>query len=218
METSIKVAGSVVLIACIAVALFSALSMFILRSDKINFYERSLFLLATSYPIGVACKVLTLGPEFFRYYLADLGFPIAVSVFLLIPLELGLSQRNFQFINGSHRIRIEMLFSARRFALAIALLLSYSYELTIGVLYNLNPDVQGQVIGNFDWLDMLMYTIGAALALFCLTRRHANMLPVITQYEQDLEAFQKAKRKTAKKATRPAAKEKRSKNRRSGRR
>ena len=125
------------------------------------------------YMIGLGCKFAAIGPEFFRYHLTDIGFPVAIGLLLFSLYERGLVYNDyFRGLDQFHKAL--MIMRHKRTFVLIALGLSYAYEIGVELMYQSRPGVTPSMVGRFDWQDMLMYTLGAGLGLaiiqFCLSQ------------------------------------------------
>jgi|GEM_PF-5265477 len=125
------------------------------------------------YMIGLGCKFAAIGPEFFRYHLTDIGFPVAIGLLLFSLYERGLIySEHFVALDGPNQVLL--LTRLKRTFILIALGLSYAYEIGVELMYRARPEATPSLVGRFDWQDMIMYTIGAGLGLgiiqFCLSK------------------------------------------------
>lgn len=127
--------------------------------------------------VGLGCKVAGIGPDVLRYWLADIGFPLALSWILW---EL-VSRRRYDAARKAADTEVQALavfrrkIVGRRHALIAAVLLSYCYELVSGMLAkvvndSLPPGSAKVVVGEFDWLDIAAYTLGGVIGLLIIWR------------------------------------------------
>lgn len=123
--------------------------------------------LLTLYPIGVGFKATLIGPEFLRFHLSDIGFPVFVGFMLYHHFRSGFEKNNpdlgkDQLADMAQELR------QRKMASIIGLGVSYAYECFAGLLYRLRPDMEVQLVGDFDWWDIVNYTLGAVLCYMLL--------------------------------------------------
>jgi hypothetical protein len=153
--------------------------------------------IASLYPIGLGFKFLMVGPEFFRFHLTDIGFPVSVGLLLFTKYSWSLAKNPYyQSLDLVDEQRL--LQRVRRNFMVLGLLLSYGYETAIGLFYQTHPDKTPMLIGNFDWGDMLMYTLGALAGFSLLFWRHKLLERDVTAYQELLSAEQEAKRQLVK--------------------
>lgn len=153
--------------------------------------------IASLYPIGLGFKFLMVGPDFLRFHLTDIGFPVSVGLLLFVKYSWGLRKSPYyQSLDVVTEQRL--LQRIRRNFMVLGLLLSYGYETAIGIFYQLHPDKTPILIGNFDWDDMLMYSLGGLAGFSLLYWRHKLLERDITAYQASLAAEQEAKRQLVK--------------------
>lgn len=147
----------------------------------------ALYMMGVSlYPLGVGCKFAILGPEFLRFHLSDIGFPLAIGFVILLFRTNGLkSEPSYE-----HAL---VVVRYRRTSLLIALTLSYLFEISLGALYTTHRDVKVQMTGNFDPLDMVMYTVGAGFGLVLLEFWRRKIVAEKTVHDAAVKAEQEAK-------------------------
>jgi hypothetical protein len=114
------------------------------------------------YPMGVGFKASVTGPEFLRWHLSDIGFPVFVGFVLYQHFRSGFEKDNpdigkDMLADTAQRLR------HRKALLVIGLVVSYTYETFTGMLYRLKPNMKAELVGKFDWWDIVNYTFGAAL-------------------------------------------------------
>jgi hypothetical protein len=164
--------------------------------------QRLYMTLASLYPVGVGFKVAVIGPEFVRFYLSDIDFSLSLGYVLFERFWHRSSQHRAELNRLHWTDQSLMILRYRRNALIAALFMSYAYETFVGVFYSLNKDISVQLIGSFDWWDMLMYTLGAGLGIVILDRWRRNIIVFKRQYEEEREAaFERARQ--VRRRTRP---------------
>jgi hypothetical protein len=153
--------------------------------------DRLTKVLLALYPLGVGCKAVALGPLFFRYHLSDIGFPVFAAAMFFHPDEQAPEQSQMDYMLQWLR--------HRKITVVIGLVASYGYEAFTGVMWRVQHDVMAEVklIGNFDWVDMANYTLGAAA---CYTLLIIWQRRVVVA--QALESYQKATSKATDEAAR----------------
>jgi hypothetical protein len=128
-------------------------------------------ILVAFYFIGVISKVGEFGPEFVRYHLGDIGFPVATAGILLSisQLRAGPTSRSMSDLERFTYHRDQA--SGWMKFIVIGLVLAYAYEIVVpAILYGIADQkgiTENLPVGNFDWLDMLAYTLGATLGFIC---------------------------------------------------
>jgi hypothetical protein len=122
---------------------------------------------ASLYPLGVGCKFAILGSQFMRFHLSDIGFPLMLgySIFMHRQHSVDDDKTSEEFYSLEATL---VVLRRRSTSLLIALGLSYAYETVVGLMYSSRDDMAVQMIGNFDLLDMVMYTVGTCLGLALL--------------------------------------------------
>lgn len=177
----------------------------VIRAPSILFrlYEAP-FLIAMIYPIGVGFKIVQVGPEFVRFYVADIGFPVFFGLAYgeYIAYQATRDKAGQPVLDRYSKSRITHRAKTR--AMVIALAISYGYEILTGYIYRSNPDVSVSLVGNFDWVDMLMYTLGAGSALV-IYRLYGATLDLTIADLQKADAQHEAAARQAQKARRKAA-------------
>lgn len=122
--------------------------------------EQSITLLTWIYAIGVILKMSGLGPEFGRYYLADIGFPVVLIYVASLFLESRLKYEDRS--TEDKLLRSDMQYAKNRLKLVpVALGIAICYELLAGYI-NRSAEAPVPYIGDFDWIDVLMYIVGSA--------------------------------------------------------
>lgn len=115
------------------------------------------------YLIGMGAKLTLIGPDFVRFYVGDIGFPVMTGYVLG---HLASSWTVWRHIHDEHAAN-DARFKRQMVTLGIALVLSYGYELLVGWAYTSISGTETALVGSFDPIDMLMYTIGAGAAALC---------------------------------------------------
>ncbi len=124
--------------------------------------DRLTMVLLALYPMGVGFKASVTGPEFLRWHLSDIGFPVFVGFVLYQHFRSGFEKNNPDLGKDVLADTAQAL-RHRKALLVIGLLISYAYETFTGMLYRLRPDMKAELVGKFDWWDIVNYTLGAAL-------------------------------------------------------
>lgn len=192
------------------------------RKSKVHAYRAVIRLIECTYSIGLGAKFLIIGPAFIRWHLTDFGFTVAIGALLYHSAAHGAKLRS-EYENEHYRFAVKLEYTLRRATLVFALLLSYGYEVLVWFFYRQHPTKKVQYVGNFDWIDILMYSLGALAAYFCFRSIYLAMLRDIEDYERAKREFEAAQAevKRAAKAARRASQKKQvytAKKRRGGRR
>lgn len=116
------------------------------------------------YALGNAFKVAAVGPEFFRFQLADIGFPPAVALGLF--MFYSFLNRLFKRHNPPTGFIAENKY--KMWLVGYALILSYAYEWFSGIIVSRLGDAPNAGMGAFDWFDIISYTVGAISFWLCL--------------------------------------------------
>lgn len=184
-------------------AIFVAVVIIWMTIQTIQHFRRShvalaidniIVLVAYCYGLGVSLKLASIGPEFARYYLADIGFPVMLVLFMSV---LSSYVRRYDDKSTEDlRIRSARLHDvARLWLVPVAFTVSLGYELFSGLVHA-RADGPVPYIGNFDWLDVVMYAIGslvlAGLLLWKLSL-YKLYFRVVERYEQDQAERRRAK-------------------------
>lgn len=161
------------------------------------------YALATLYPMGVGFKLLVLGPQFLRFHLSDFGFPISLGVALGLHAAIRYTSPAARGDYVALTERLVAQLSVKRYMLIVALVLSYGYELFEGYFYaGPGKGTEVHLVGSFDWMDMLMYTLGFGVAylLLCVAsqRAHTYRREEYALREQQERAAKAVRRATAK--------------------
>jgi hypothetical protein len=165
--------GTVIGIALILVGVgmlaWSAVKMFrTLRTRHIGDRLQALYMMVVAlYPLGNGFKFAIWGPEFFRFHLTDIGFPawLGFVLFLHGTIHDRLADKSTSDVTIEETIS---LLRYRRKLLIAGLVMSYAYEIITGVMYWVRSDLPAKYVGSFDLVDMVMYTLGAALGFAVL--------------------------------------------------
>lgn len=164
-------------------------------------YEDITGLLATLYPIGVGLKLLPLGPDFLRFHLSDIGAPLAIAEIIMILLA-WVTKQEWRYTRADAWYQSRLWYARMHIrAVAVGWAVVCIYEVGVGLLYDIRaPGVKAVIIGKFDWVDIVMYTLGALCGLYLL-RSYASFLrnhviPAAASYERakDEGASQEAAR------------------------
>lgn len=110
----------------------------------------AIYIITALYPLGLGSKMALVGPDFLRWHIADIGFPVMVG---LVFLRSRGYNPNVTWRTIQQRI-------------GFGLVLSYGYEIAAGrMVASLEGEKEIPYIGGFDWVDIVAYTIGAVLAI-----------------------------------------------------
>lgn|GEM_PF-5200275 len=122
------------------------------RSESTEVFIKNLLNLgAIVYPIGVFLKFGLVGPDWVRFHMSDLAFPIAVATFIL----------QFAWVSAGRSDSVSVVVRSRRLMIAAAIGLAFSVAIecfegyAVVHLYRYN-----QGIGAFDWIDIACYVAG----------------------------------------------------------
>lgn len=119
------------------------------------------------YPLGVGFKASAIGPEFLRFHLSDVGFSVFVG--FVLYHHFGSRFTKHPDFGKDKLADTAKVLRNRKVTLVIGLIISYAYEGFTGLLYQLNPDMKVELVGDFDWWDIVNYTFGAAVCYMLLT-------------------------------------------------
>jgi hypothetical protein len=159
--------------------------------------------LAALYPLGLGFKAAVIGPAFLRYHLSDIGFAVAIGYIIYYHSEVKSKPEN-ELGTAAQALRLRMK------TLVIAYVLSWAYEAFIAALFVLKPSMKGNVpVGDFDWNDIVGYTVGAALCYLLFRTLHREVC-----LAQEYEADEKATIQEARRRRRPQPKKRRPKGKR----
>lgn len=152
------------------------------RSNRL----RVLFLLLLClYPLGNGFKFLIIGPDFIRFHLSDVGFPVFLAWTMSSRLDIRLRQSHNSSYSSAEITLTRALMTRY---LPIALLLSYGYEIFVRFAHaNSDGRLADSPIGSFDWWDILAYTVGFGLAFVITYMRRAAALTMNAEYQEYLE-------------------------------
>jgi hypothetical protein len=118
------------------------------------------------YPLGIALKVGEVGPDWVRWYLADVGFPVVVGWAIAELIMLAHDTTPAKRLSERLRQHVRLL-KVQLVGLAVALLLAVLYELVIGhaaeAVRRTYPDTHVYA-GGFDWIDIACYVLGSVTA------------------------------------------------------
>lgn len=183
--------------------------------------ERLLKVVAGLYAIGVAAKFSLFGPRLLRWYVSDIGFPVMLLLAFTAIMS-GSARSGYRKAKSeTEYLELKLKATVSRFKLlAFALILSLKYELFTGWLIPRakNTGVQDGDIGEFDWLDILCYLIGSAIAAVILFhQRWIDKLLLDSSRAKDVTKAEEAKQLTEIKRQRASESRKTSTRRRRGR-
>lgn len=166
--------------------------------------------IAWLYPVGMLLKFSGFGPDFLRYWLGDVGFPVFIAS-MFVSLMMRRVDRVDPAKDYAMWLRDRRSFTTLNlWALGVAFLLSLGYEVMTGVMNATGPEGYSSHdfgIGSFDPIDVLMYAIGSGLAAWCwlyLRRLFENGLAAELEYQQKA-AQQKRELALANAAAAPSA-------------
>lgn len=115
------------------------------------------------YACGNAFKVAAVGPEFARYYLADIGFAPAIAFILFGLYEIATTRNS---IGTTSIDRANRFLKNNRYKMVVGFftfLLSVGYEWISGFAVDQLGDKSSAPVGHFDWLDIAAYALGTTL-------------------------------------------------------
>lgn len=147
--------------------------------------DRMIELLTSLYFIGVALKISGLGPDFGRYHLADIGFPVVLIAAAGLFLEYWrrYEDRSTQLKD----LQSDMKYAKNRLKLVpVAFGLSVVYELFAAYLHRTSPTPVLNV-GDFDWIDIAMYAFGSAAVALLLAwkvKLHRDYFDALRELEE----------------------------------
>ncbi len=185
------IAGCVMLVGGLLMLAYSGFKAVTAKrySDRM---ESLLLVLMALYPIGVGFKSAVIGPEFVRFHLSDIGFPVFIGYTLYHHFRSGFTKNNPDIGKDALADTAQAL-RHRKGTLAVALVLSYLYEVSTGWLYSLRPDLEPWLVGTFDWWDIVNYTLGATLAYTVMqlwSRKVAESRANVAELEAELRRLQ----------------------------
>ena len=138
------------------------------KRKTLHVVRHGLMVVTSFYPLGVGCKMALWGPEFFRFYLADIGFPLFVGYALY---EWSVQRRDTPVqTKSSHPLEEWVTYCRlRRSTLVAGFVISLLFEAAWGVLMWQHPEaLELELAGGFDLWDVASYIIGTALGLCML--------------------------------------------------
>lgn len=152
------------------------------------------------YPLGMGFKLTLVGPDFVRFHLADLGFPAILAMILFVPMYRGYIRRGPLAGETEEEKTLEVL-TLRKFAIGMAVILSYAYEIFVGVIYAHTKMAVTQV-GNFDWIDIVAYTLSGTVVYVVLVKMERELRPIVADIQrrraEEAQAALRAQRKLRK--------------------
>ncbi|SRR6266550_350021 len=176
----------------VAILLISRELRSLVRAE--NTFQRlypAYWLVALTYAVGVGLKITGIGPDFVRFHLSDVGFPLLLGG-ALADRAIRLYKRNRP--SGLPERVTPMLLRLRMLSVVFALVLSVGYEvLGPQVLYASHPGAKAMLVGRFDWLDITAYCLGVVLGVailqwqYVLVQRHIAHLGVLRQQLSEAE-------------------------------
>lgn len=151
------------------------------RELVVNRPEYLLYFLACTYAFGASAKILGIGPELLRFYVADFAFPAVLVIFLSVPSMLWSSNGQGKTIRHDSSVNVitaNIRFANHRMlAAAAAFCICLTYEIVSHLNINHSTDqastyeqIIGSAVGGFDWIDVLMYALGALVVVIVLWR------------------------------------------------
>lgn len=161
-NTFVQIAMVIGLVIC--VALFIKHAFLIAIGDKRS--ATLLHLMIEVYAIGLLCKILVIGPAVLRWHFADIGFPVACGYMVS---EIGIFLRRRRAAEMSDRECVDYVLFMRQFMIVWFGVLSIGYEFFTGFMYA-QTGLDVALTGTTDPVDILMYVIGVAIAIWFIRR------------------------------------------------
>ena len=161
-------------------------------------WNEAFMVLGSLYPIGVGLKFMFFGPLFLRWHMTDFGFPLFISYYYLFERYWRGYKKKYwtdeSVTDGQEYLKY---IKFRRVSLAIALGLSYAYEIFTEGLYRFFGQFTRKtdkpfMVGRFDPIDMLMYTAGAACGFVLLWVMRRRLVTTISRVQQRQEEVRQA--------------------------
>lgn len=159
-------------------------------------------MLTSFYMIGVVCKALVLGPEFVRWYLGDIGFPVALGYVLSTFGKPTVRERE-SIKTGWDMARWRLLHC--KSMIISAWMMSIGYEVAVSVLYHY-ANATPSLVGGFDPVDVAMYTIGMLAAMWFIRRERVELNRLETVERERIAQAQAEAKKAARVAHKAARK------------
>lgn len=196
-------------VSCVRLILVIKSGRFTEASDK------ALRIVALLYGIGVSAKFAELGPEFLRWYVGDIGFPVA---FMMLLTSIA-AKNHDELVANKYSSDLECWQSARHLAnvrivtTIVMFGVSVAYEVFAGFIVARieSAGVQNPGIGSFDWLDVVMYAFGSlvAVVILLLQRKRISLvetylrsIPEQKQEQPPKQARRKYKKRRVKRGVR----------------
>lgn len=166
---------------------------FIRRNRRVDALHHGVRLVSDLYMLGVVSKFGEIGPDFLRWHVGDIGFPVTLMLlFTLFADPLGKDW--FHKSTDIQKVNTLISYTNMRMTfLGVALAISIAYEVFAGQLVN-SLNGHGLVavgIGNFDWIDVAAYVLGASVA-FVLLVFYRKYIREYGDYLQHQAAVKKA--------------------------
>lgn len=139
------------------------------RTMNYEWPDRLAELVASLFLIGFGAKFIGWMPEFLQFYLSDIGMPVAISVVICFVHWL-IGEYNPRPTDNWFRDAY-LMGKFRRNSLFIGLFASYGYEIITDYIRQKWSDPAIAFVGQFDWTDIVMYTIGALIGFDLLVWR-----------------------------------------------
>lgn len=156
------------------------------------------------YPASLTAKAAVFGPEFFRWFIGDLGFvPFCSLAFAGRVFTLKRSPSDT--FGARHNEQMVERLTIARWAMIFAFVAITLYELLMGVIYLTNPDKEIHSVGTTDPIDLVMYVLGLYLSLRLLStmkRPIVQRLALALEAEAAEKALRAAKAHARKQANR----------------
>lgn len=154
--------------------------------------------LSLLYLLGNALKVASVGPEFARYHLGDVGFPAAVALLIFTAYNLVAWSKpvaDDQLSIAAHVLKRNCL--KMRITLC-AVVLSVVYEVLSGVLVGQLGDRPNPGLGRFDWIDVACYLVGGGSCFFCLFGANRLLSKDVARFHEQIQGQRKVDTQHAK--------------------
>ncbi len=168
-----------------------------------NRYAFALGVILLAYPVGAGLKYGVIGPQWSRFYLADFGFPVAISYGMYLQ-----GARHYDDILSRLRWRQKTL--------VLGFVLSLGWEI-FSWLASTSRDAAGgssvdfDLTGGFDPIDVLMYFLGAGISIAIIEHQRRWYQRLIREDEVAAQRQRQAARpdrNSPRTVSRPAARHK----------
>ena len=181
----------------------------IIRRNPYEATDHSIVALSIVYAVGVMAKFAAIGPEFLRFYVSDIGFPVMLMMIWTIGADPRTRTRQ-HFANASYLDQLLLLKGYKKYqggVLVAALCLSYLYEVVMGMAVSVLAEsgAQNPGVGGFDWGDIAAYTVGAAVAALLL-RTYSRALDFRIEREMRRMESARVKRRRPRKTSQKPSK------------